>query len=335
MRGPPKKNRSEAAARERSLVYGPVPSRRLGRSLGVDVVPFKVCDFDCIYCQLGRTTIQTVERKAYVSPEEVLPRIAEKLRAGARPDFITMGGSGEPTLNSALGDIIAGVKKITDVPVAVLTNGALLSDAQVRSACAKADVVLPDLDAGDEETFRVINRPGEGLTLKQIVQGLAEFRKEFSGQIWLEVFLVAGVNDSEAQVKKIARLAERVRPDKIQLNTAVRPPAFDTVSRVTAKRLEELSAFFTPRAEVVADFSKAVEKESVAGAECHRAAEDEVLGMLRRRPCTVTDIAAGLGISEELAAAAIERLAQQGRAQSVMRGSDRYFSAGTGTGHQE
>jgi wyosine [tRNA(Phe)-imidazoG37] synthetase (radical SAM superfamily) len=260
----------------------------------------------------------------------VLPQIEEKLRAGVRPDHITVGGSGEPTLNSALGDIIAGVKKLTDIPVALLTNGALLFDPVVRVACAKADVVLPDLDAGDEETFRTINRPTEGLTLQRIVQGLEAFRKEFSGQMWLEVFLVAGGNDSEEQVRKIARLAARFRLDKIQLNTAVRPPAVETVQRVSPERLEQLCGFFTPRAEVVADFSKPAEKESGGDEDRRRAAEDDVLSMLRRRPCTVKDIAGGLGISERLAAAAAERLAQQGRAHPVMRGSETYFAADVG-----
>ncbi len=321
-----------AARGRRLLVYGPAPSRRLGRSLGVDVVPFKVCDFDCIYCQLGGTTIHTLERRACVSPEEVLPQIEEKLRAGVRPDYITMGGSGEPTLNSALGDIIAGVKKITDVPVALLTNGALLSDPNVRAACAKADVVLPDLDAGDEQTFRAINRPVDGLRLENIVEGLEAFRKEFLGQMWLEVFLVAGINDSDAQVKDIARLAKRFRPDKIQLNTAVRPPAVDSVRKVSKERLEQVSAFFTPRAEVIADFSRPAERELSGDEERHRAAEEDVLNMLRRRPCTVRDIAGGLGISEELAAVAVERLAQQGGAHAVMRGGDTYYFAEGETG---
>lgn len=328
MGGRPKKTGAEVANRKRrALVYGPVPSRRLGRSLGVDVVPFKVCDFDCIYCQLGRTSVHTLERKVYVSPDEVLPQIEEKLRTGVRPDYITMGGSGEPTLNAALGDIIAAVRKISDVPVALLTNGALLSDPQVRAACAQADVVLPDLDAGDEETFRLINRPCKGLTLEKIVRGLEMFRREFTGRMWLEVFLVAGINDSDAQVKKIARLAERFRPDKIQLNTAVRPPAVESVGKVSHARLERLSSLFTPRAEVVADFAKPVETESVGDEERRRAAEEDVLSMLRRRPCTIKDVAGGLGISDERAAAALARLSESGRARPVMRGGETYFSA--------
>jgi wyosine [tRNA(Phe)-imidazoG37] synthetase (radical SAM superfamily) len=318
----------ELKKKGRSLVYGPVASRRLGRSLGVDVVPFKVCDFDCVYCQLGRTTIHTLERKAYVSAGEILRQLKKKLRTGVRPDYITLGGSGEPTLNSALGDIIAAVRDVTDVPVAVLTNGSLFSDPNVRAACARAQLVLPDLDAGDEETFQRINRPCAGLTLEKVVRGLATFREEFSGQIWLEVFLVAGMNDSAEHVEKIRSLIERIRPDRIQLNTAVRPPAEEFVRKVSLERMEEIRELLGQKAEVIADFALPSEGEGVDLDKHPRAAEEDVLQMLRRRPCTVKDIEDGLGLDPEVAAKLVEELGREGKVRAVVRGSERYFFAG-------
>jgi wyosine [tRNA(Phe)-imidazoG37] synthetase (radical SAM superfamily) len=179
---------------EKKYLYGPVPSRRLGRSLGVDIVPFKVCPLDCIYCQLGRTVDKTVERKEYVSIEPVLAELKDRLAEDLQADFITISGSGEPTLNSGLGRLIEGIKKITDIPVAVLTNGALFTDKSVRADCLQADVVLPSLDAGDEVAFRKINRQHPDINIEKLITGLCEFRNEFSGRIWLEVFFVEGLN---------------------------------------------------------------------------------------------------------------------------------------------
>jgi wyosine [tRNA(Phe)-imidazoG37] synthetase (radical SAM superfamily) len=172
-------------AEEKKYLYGPVPSRRLGRSLGVDIVPFKLCTLDCVYCQLGKTTKKTLQRGDFLPVEAVLAELKSRLADGLEADFITIGGSGEPTLHSRLGALIDGIKKLTSIPVAVLTNGTLLYKKDVRADCAKADVVLPSLDAADEQTFRRINRPRSGLTVEQLISGLCAFRSEFTGQIWL------------------------------------------------------------------------------------------------------------------------------------------------------
>lgn len=303
-----------------SLVYGPVPSRRLGRSLGVDVVPFKVCSFDCLYCQIGRTTVHSPERAVYVRPEQVVPQIERRLAECTRPDYITMGGSGEPTLNSALGEIIDGVRAVTDVPVALLTNGSLLTDPEVRAICCRADVVLPNLDAGDEETFRVINRPPEGLSLARIVGGLKAFRAEYEGQIWLEVFILRGVNDTEEQVGKIATLTADIRPDRVQLNTAVRPTADVGAMGVAPDKLQTLAQLFNPPAEVVAGFHKV---EGASGS----ASRDEVIAMLRRRPCTAEDIAAGLGKHINEVLKVIGPLQEEGAVTAERREDRTYFAA--------
>lgn len=308
------------APRPESLVYGPVPSRRLGRSLGVDIVPYKVCDFDCVYCQLGRTTVHTLARAPYVAPNEVLRQVADRLRAGVRPDVITLGGSGEPTLNRALGEIVAGLKRLTDIPVALLTNGALFDDPAVRAECAGLDIILPDLDAGDEETFQRINRPCAGLTLERIVAGLEALRREFRGRIWLEVFLVAGVNDSEDAARRIAALARRIRPDRIQLNTAVRPTADASVRGVAAERMAALCGLFEPRAEIVAGFEKHATETPEISAE-------EVLSMLKRRPCTAQDVADGLGASLDAAAEALLLLEKARKVSAEERDGQRYYRA--------
>ena len=156
------------------LVYGPVPSRRLGRSLGVDLVPLKTCTYDCVYCQLGRTTSKTVRRGRWVDPEAVGAQVRDKL--SSKPDVIALAGSGEPTLHAGIGAVIDGIKAITDVPVAVITNGSLLGRPAVRRELAAADIVLPSLDAPSEELFRRVNRPHESLHLADLIDGLVSFR---------------------------------------------------------------------------------------------------------------------------------------------------------------
>jgi len=303
-----------------SRVYGPVASRRLGLSLGVVLVPFKACSFDCLYCQVGRTTRHRSRRWPYVRADEVVPQVAERLRSGMRPDFITMGGSGEPTLNSNLGEIIRRIRALTDVRIAVLTNGSTLGNRRVRADCRLADVVLPNLDAGDEATFRRINRPCPGITLEGVVAGLAAFRRGFEGEIWLEVFLVRGLNDTQTHVRRIAALAKRLRPDRIQLNTAVRPTADPAVRGVAPERMAALGRLFKPRAEVVAAFSR---RQAQGG----RLRAGDVIVMLRRRPCTAGDVAAGLGTSVEQVRRVLRRLCGEGRVRARRQGGRTYYGA--------
>jgi len=271
-----------------NYVFGPVPSRRLGRSLGVDLVPFKTCSYDCIYCQLGRTTCKTVERKQWVPLGEVLAELKGKL--SSRPDYITLSGSGEPTLFADVGELIDGIKAMTDVPVAVLTNGSLLWRRDVREQLINADLVVPSLDAGDEAMFRAVNRPHEDISFEKMLGGLIDFRREFSGRYWLEVFLLSGHTAIEAEVLKLVRCVDLIKPDRVQLNTVVRPPAESFAVGVSQQRLVELAAMFTPPAEIIADFRGVHEQaEFTAG-------RDEILNMLRRRPCSIADIAEGLGM---------------------------------------
>jgi len=269
-------------------VFGPVPSRRLGRSLGVDLVPFKTCTYDCIYCQLGRTTCKTIERKEWVPLADVVRELKMR-QAGSRPDYITLSGSGEPTLYSRIDELIDAIKTMTEIPVAVLTNGSLLWQPEVRAQLMKADVVIPSLDAGNEVRFRAINRPHPTISFEQMVNGLMEFRREYRGQYWLEVFLLEGYTAIQAEVEKLARLVERILPDKVQLNTVDRPPTEEFALAVPTGRIQELALLFDPPAQVITKFRR----RYVGGQ--FKANRDVLLDLLRRRPCTVEEVTQGLG----------------------------------------
>ncbi len=240
-------------------LFGPVPSRRLGRSLGVDIVPLKTCTQNCIYCQLGKDAPQTIERKEYVPVEAVLDELKRKVAEGLETDVVTISGSGEPTLNSGLGRLIDGIKQFVDVPVVVITNGTLLSRGDVRRDCAKADIVMPSLDAGDAETFEKMNRPHPGLDFDTFVEGLCQFRREYTGQFWLEVFFCEGVNTDPRSVALMKEHIGRIGPDRIQLNTSVRPVVHPEAARVNPDKLADIARQLGDTAEIIADFSKHVQ----------------------------------------------------------------------------
>ena len=205
-------------------VYGPVPSRRLGQSLGVSPIPAKTCSYTCIYCQLGRTTNLTSARNSFYPREDILAEILEKGK-DSNFDYVTFVGDGEPTLCKDLGWLIEETKKNLRVPTAVITNGSLLFREDVRSDLKHADVIMPTLDAANEKTFRAINRPHRTITFDTMLQGLIDFRHEYSGQMWLEVMLVKGVNDSEEELLSISRAVDAVKPDRAYIVTPIRPPA--------------------------------------------------------------------------------------------------------------
>jgi wyosine [tRNA(Phe)-imidazoG37] synthetase (radical SAM superfamily) len=273
-----------------TYTYGPVPSRRLGRSLGVDLVPLKTCNLNCVYCQLGATAHATMERRDYCPPQEVVADVRARLAQIAPPDYVTLGGSGEPTLHRSFGEIADGIRAACDVPIALLTNGCLFSRPDVRAACRSASLVLPSLDAGDEDTFRRINRPHPDLTLEGLVSGLAALSSEFPGQIWLEVFIVEGLNADDAQLAAIKNCIDRIAPDRVQINTAVRPPAEADVRAASEETLDRVRRRLGQDAEIIAP---APSLGDIPGA---AARKEDVLAMLRRRPCTLADIAGGLGV---------------------------------------
>ena len=269
-------------------IFGPVPSRRLGRSLGVDLVPFKTCSYDCIYCQLGRTTNKTIERKEWFPLDILLRQLEEKL--SLRPDYITLSGSGEPTLYSRCGELIDRIKQITNIPVAVLTNGSLLWMPEVRESLKRADLVIPSLDAGSDTLFRYINRPHTEITFEKMLNGLIAFRKDYPGPYWLEVFLAAGLSTTDKEIENLKSAIALIQPDKVQINTVTRPPAEPFVEPVPVSQLERIASQLFPNAEVIADYRAISQRH-----ECLSQQED-ILMLLKRRPCTIEDIANGLGM---------------------------------------
>ena len=307
------------ARQQRQYIFGPVPSRRLGRSLGVDIVPFKLCPLDCVYCQLGRTTDKVAVRKDYVPIDEVVSELKQRLDEGTEADFITISGSGEPTLHNRLGELINRIKTVTQIPVAVLTNGVLFDDPSVRADCSRADVVLPSLDAADQPTFERVNRPCANISIENVICGLCKFRNQFAGQIWLEVFIVEGFNTAPAQIAALRAAISRIRPDKVQLNTAVRPTADFNIPKVTRDRLEQIASQLGQGAEVVADFTAAhLDKHMV------RSSED-ILEMLRRRPCSLDDICHGLAIPPNEVIKHIEILRNRGFIEAVETGGVLFY----------
>jgi len=306
-------------AANQQYLFGPVPSRRLGLSLGVDIVPLKTCTQNCIYCQLGLAARQVMRRRSYVPAEDVLSQIRARLADGLSTDFITFSGSGEPTLNKDIGRMIDGIRQLTDIKIAIITNGTLFADPQVRADCCKADVVLPSLDAGDAATFDRINRPHEDICFEGFVAGLCEFRDEYAGQIWLEVFLVDSVNTSDDQIDKISRIIRNIRPDKVQLNTAVRPTTEAGAGQVDRQRLCQIARRIAPNAEVIADFDLEGEGSGVLPD------ADAVLEMLKRRPCSLDDICHGLGLSREKATGHVATLEALNRITRRVKGGKTFF----------
>jgi len=300
-------------------VFGPVPSRRLGRSLGVDLVPFKTCNYDCIYCQLGRTTCKTIQRKEWVPPDEVLRQLEERL--ATRPDYITLAGSGEPTLHSALGYLIDRIKAMTSVPVAVLTNGSLLWQREIRRELSNADLVMPSLDAGDAATFQLVNRPHEAISFDHVLGGLVAFRRSFRGQLWLEIFLLAAHNAFDAELFRVRKWVDLIKPDRVQLNTATRPPAEDYAIAVAPDRLRAIAQMFSPPAEVLSAF-QAAELSPGSPAE-----EEDILSLVERRPCGLEDIADALALHASEVAKGLERLVAAGRIVQTIHGNQRYYRA--------
>jgi wyosine [tRNA(Phe)-imidazoG37] synthetase (radical SAM superfamily) len=273
-----------------SHLFGPVPSRRLGRSLGVDLVPPKTCTFDCLYCEIGRTTHLTRRRQPY-RVEEIIRELEDYLAAPPSAlDYVTLAGSGEPTLNQGLGEIISAVKRFTDTPVAVLTNGSLFYLPGVRAEVADADVILPSLDAGREETFRRINRPHPELSLELVVSGLKALRREYPGQIWLEIMMLKDLNDREEELTALQGLLRELAPDRVQLNTAVRPVADRAAQPLTKEEMNAVARFLGEGIEVAAA-SGEVSPERLG------LKDRDLLEMLARRPMTAGDLAQALGLS--------------------------------------
>ena len=275
-------------------LYGPVPSRRLGRSLGIDLVPHKICTYDCIYCQIGKTTQKTLVRKEYVPVMEVMEEVARFLKEEtASIDYLSLSGSGEPTLHSKIRSVIEGVKGITSIPIAVITNGSLLYLEEVRQDLLYADVVLPSLDAVSSDVFLKINRPDEGFSSERMVEGMVQFRRIYKGQIWLEILFCRGMNDSQSELSLMKETIGHIKPDQIHLNTVVRPPSEIWATPLSQKEMEEIQTFFGERASIISEFNR--HPFSLSEGDI----KEEILKILRRRPLSLNDLSKGMGIPTE------------------------------------
>ncbi|MCX5811010.1 MAG: radical SAM protein [Proteobacteria bacterium] len=289
------------------FTFGPVPSRRLGFSLGVDIIPRKICTFDCIYCQIGKTTNQEIKRGSFFDAYEIVEEIINKAKQLSHIDHITFSGSGEPTLNSDIGWMIREIKKNLDVPVAVITNGSLLNDKEIRDNLSMADVVLPSLDAASEDIFRYINRPHTLIELSTIIEGMKKFRDTYTGNIWLEIMLIKNVNDSIEELGRLKKIVEYLGVEKVQLNTVIRPPTDNTIDGINHAELDRISKYFGYGCEVICNFEKEVKKN----------VEDNwsemVLDILKRRPLTLNDIVKITGIPEHRVKSSLSLMEVEGK----------------------
>jgi len=236
-------------------IYGPIRSRRLGLSLGITLTPYKICSFNCVYCQLGKTIGITSERREYILIQEIINELKLWIQNNSQEaknlNYITFSGSGEPTLNIKIGELIAEIKKITAVPVAVITNASLLNVSVVRQALSFADLIIPSLDAVTPEIFTKVDRPIEGINIEDIINGLISLKKEFKGKIWLEVMLIKGVNDDLPHIRKLKDIIDKINPDKIQLNSPVRTTAEENILAVDKKRLEKFKEIIGEKCEII------------------------------------------------------------------------------------
>jgi wyosine [tRNA(Phe)-imidazoG37] synthetase (radical SAM superfamily) len=307
-----------------SFVFGPLPSRRLGQSLGVDPLPLKVCNWNCVYCQLGRTTPLSNTRGEYFPRADILAEIRSAL-AAHKPgaiDWVTFVGSGETTLHSGIGWLLRQVKDLTDIPVAVITNGSLLHVPEVRQELLVADVVMPSFDAGSEVLYRRINRPWPGLGFTLLLDGLIAFRNEYRGRLWVEVMLMRGLNDSESALQDIAGALRRIRPDQVHVNLPSRPPAEPTVELPDDEGLKRATEILGGLAQIVHPSRGGFDLSL-----CEHAAE-AVIAIISRHPMREEELRRTLerwspGQVEE----ALQELAAGGAAQIVERHGERFWSA--------
>ncbi len=301
------------------FVFGPVPSRRLGRSLGIDIVPAKTCTFDCRYCQLSATTNLTSKRQAFVDPQDVIREIREVLSEIDPPDWITFSGTGEPTLHSGLGTILRAVKGTGSAPVCVITNGSLLWMPQVRDDLSGADRVLPTLCSVREETFRFIHRPSGGLSLGRVLGGLRAFSREYKGFLEVEIFVCPGLNDSSAEMKELGEfLGKLPRLSQVYLNGAVRSPLDPAVKPSMKEDFERCRNLLALEVPVVSCLDSAPPTAVTAGK--RPPTKDEIIALLFRHPCTSDYLARAFGTSQAVIAPLITELSNEGRIVSLPLG---------------
>lgn len=303
-------------------IFGPVPSRRLGRSLGIDVIPYKTCTFDCVYCECGATTNRTCTRGEFFPLSDLLDELEEGLSGmRSKPDVVTLSGAGEPTLYERTGELIREAKRLSGLPVAVITNSSLLGRADVREELFESDIMIPSLDTAVEETFHLLNRPHEDCDLASIVDGIETFLKRFRGKVLFEILLLDGFNTDDENISGLKKITDRLPLDSIQINTAVRPGTEKDICPLAPAALERIAAKFGPRAEVIAGV-----KAETASRE-DRAVRETIIALLRRRPCTPLDINKALGIPVPETVKILEGLVLEGIVSTERHGEALFYTS--------
>ena len=297
-----------------NYLFGPVPSRRLGMSLGVDLVPKKVCSLDCVYCEVGRTTKLSGKREVYISSDCIKDELKDYFENNPAPDYITITASGEPTLNLHLGEIIDFIKDAKpNMSIAVITNGTLLHDEKVRQALMKADLLLPSLDAATDNIFKKINRPAKDLNIEDCIQGLISLSKEFKGTMWLEVFILPGYNDNEAELNELKKAILQINPDSVQLNTLDRPGTVPNLRGATRDELQKIVDFWQmDKVEIIAKVKQTDKKQSY-----RKDTKSAIIETVSRRPCTLEDLIEILGLKSEEINIHLDTLNAEGKLERV------------------
>jgi wyosine [tRNA(Phe)-imidazoG37] synthetase (radical SAM superfamily) len=313
---------------EHSFVYGPVPSRRLGISLGINIIPFKTCTLDCIYCQCGKTTEKTLERRSFFPVNDILSAVRSVVSAPTRgrrpptPDFLTFSGEGEPTLNRDIGRIIRRLKREFSIPVAVITNSTLLTDPQVRRDLYAADLVIPSLDAADQRNFARVDRNHRDLSAADIIEGLKLFRRGYRGKIWLEIMLAKDINDSVEHVVALRKAAWEIKPDRVQLNTVVRPPAEKFAKPMSLDDLEQIQCLFGPNTDIIGE---AKDKGRRTKDKARALPDEAIAATVQGRPVTKLDLVCSLGVAPREIEAAVHRLLRARRIRAVGFGGKTFY----------
>jgi wyosine [tRNA(Phe)-imidazoG37] synthetase (radical SAM superfamily) len=338
------KPQSPIAIRHSPFVYGPVPSRRLGLSLGINIIPFKTCTLDCIYCQCGKTTKKTLERRSFFPVKDILAAVRSAILGRGRgvkdsripaqtpepldprtPEpisFLTFSGEGEPTLNQDIGRIIRRLKREFSIPVAVITNSTLLTDPQVRRDLYAADLVVPSLDAADQRNFARVDRNHRDLRVVDIIEGLKLFRRGYRGKIWLEIMLVKGINDSVEHVVALRKAAWEIKPDRVQLNTVVRPPAEKSAKPMSLDDLEQIQCLFGPNTDIIGETK---DKGRRTKDKVSALPDEAIAATVRGRPVTKLDLVCSLGVAPSEIDAALQRLLRAKRIRRVSYSNKTFY----------
>lgn len=304
-------------------IFGPVISRRLGVSLGVDLMPYKTCTLDCVYCECGSTTDLVTSVSEYVPTEEVKSELSRFLSTSPKLDVITFSGAGEPTLHSGLGDLIKYIKEnFSKYDVAVITNGTLLHMDSVRSALLAADIVMTSFDAFDEDIFFSINRPHKDIRIMDMKNGLMEFKKSFKGKLWLEIFLIPDINDRKDHLDKLRDFVNLVKPDRIQLNSLDRPGAEDWVKPVDAESLAAISSYLE-NSEII----NLHEIEKINFSDFSENIKETIMNAISRRPCTLTDVSKITGQSVSMVEDILSEFVSMGLVKTDIMARGVFYSA--------